>query len=57
MWDGHLSKIDAVQYHIVTEGPPVASQSYRAGPTAIETINKEVDRMLSLDVIELSGGP
>jgi hypothetical protein len=51
MWDGHLGKIEAVQHHIVTEGPPVASQPYRVGPTARENISKEVDRMLSIDVI------
>jgi hypothetical protein len=57
MWDGHLGKIDAVQHHIVTEGPQVASQPYRAGPTARDNINDEVDRMLSLDFIEPSSSP
>jgi hypothetical protein len=57
MWDGRLGKIDAVQHHIVTEGSPVASQPYRAGPTAREKINNEVDRMLSMDVIEPSSSP
>jgi hypothetical protein len=57
IWDGHLGKIDAVQHHTVTEGPPVASQPYRAVPIAREKINKEVDRMLSTDVIEPSGSP
>jgi hypothetical protein len=52
-----LGKIDAVQNHIITECPPVASQPYRAGPTAREKIDKEVDRMLSLYVIEHSGSP
>jgi Reverse transcriptase (RNA-dependent DNA polymerase)/RNase H-like domain found in reverse transcriptase len=57
MWDGHLGKIDAVKHQIVAEGPPVASQPYRAGPTARDKINNEVDRMLSLDVIESSSSP
>ena len=57
MWDGHLGRIDTVQHHIVTEGPPVASQPYRAGPTAEDSINKEIDRMISMDVIEPSSSP
>jgi transposase InsO family protein len=57
IWDGHLGKIEAVQHHILTEGPPVASQPYRVGPTARESISKEVDRMLSMDVIEPCSGP
>jgi hypothetical protein len=47
MWDGHLGNIDAVQHDIVTEGPPVASQPYRAGPTARENINKKGDRIVT----------
>jgi hypothetical protein len=53
MWDGHLRKSEAVQHHIVTEGPPVASQPYQVGPTAREIISKEVDRMLSMEVVVL----
>jgi hypothetical protein len=57
MWDGHLGKIEAVQPHIVTSGPPVSSQPYRAGPMARGLLNKEIDRMISMDVIEPSRGP
>jgi transposase InsO family protein len=57
MWDGHLGQIEAVKHHIVTDGPPVASQPYRAGPTAREAIDREIDRMISMDVIEPSSGP
>jgi transposase InsO family protein len=57
MWDGHLGKIEAVQHHIVTDGPPVASQPYRAGPTARQAIDTEIDRMIAMDVIEPCSGP
>jgi hypothetical protein len=46
-----------VEHHIVTDGPPVASRPYRTGPTAREAIDKEIHRMISLDVIEPSSGP
>jgi hypothetical protein len=46
-----------VKHHIVTDGPPVASRPYRTGPTAREAIDKEIHRMISLDVIEPSSGP
>jgi hypothetical protein len=31
MWDGKLGQIAAVKHHILTSGPPIASQLYRAG--------------------------
>jgi hypothetical protein len=57
MWDGHLGKIEAVQHHKVTGGPPTASQPYRTGPTARQAIDKDIERMMSMDVIEPCNGP
>jgi hypothetical protein len=31
MWEGKLGRISTVKHHILTSGPPVASQPYRAG--------------------------
>jgi hypothetical protein len=57
MWEGHLGKIEAVQHHIVTDGRPISSQPYRAGPSARDAISTEIDRMISMDVIEPTCGP
>jgi Reverse transcriptase (RNA-dependent DNA polymerase) len=46
-----------VKHHILTSGPPVASQPYRAGPKSRTLIDAEVDRMLQMDVIEHASGP
>jgi hypothetical protein len=52
MWNGKLGRISAVKNHILTSGPPVASQLYiRAGPQSRTLIDAEVDRMLQMDVI------
>jgi hypothetical protein len=56
-WDGHLGYISAVQHHIQTTGPRVASQPYRTGPASREVIYAEIKRMLSMDIIEPSSGP
>jgi transposase InsO family protein len=57
MWDGRLGEIPTVEHHIITEGPPIASQPYRAGPASREIIDKEIKRMLDMKVIEPSSGP
>ena len=57
MWDGKLGRISAVKHHIITSGPPIASQPYRAGPSSRTLIDAEVQRMLDMDVIEPSSGP
>ena len=57
MWNGNLGRISAVKHHILTSGPPVASQPYRAGPQSRALIDVEVDRMLQMDVIEPASGP
>jgi Reverse transcriptase (RNA-dependent DNA polymerase) len=57
MWNGKLGRISAVKHHILTSGPPVASQPYRAGPQSRTLIDAEVDRMLQMDVIEPASGP
>jgi hypothetical protein len=56
-WDGHLENIVAVQHHIPTTGPPVATQSYRVGSAARASIDAELQRMKELDVIEPAEGP
>jgi hypothetical protein len=50
MWSGKLGQIAAVEHHIPTRGPPIASQPYRAGPQFREIIDAEVKRMLDMDV-------
>jgi hypothetical protein len=57
MWDGKLGRISTVKHHIVTSGPPVASQPYRAGPQSRTLIDAEIDRMLKMEVIEPAFGP
>jgi Reverse transcriptase (RNA-dependent DNA polymerase) len=57
MWDGHLGQISAVEHHIVTTGPPIASQPYRAGPETRAVIEKEISRMTEMNVIEPASGP
>jgi Reverse transcriptase (RNA-dependent DNA polymerase) len=57
LWDGHLGKIAAVTHRIHTMGPPIASQPYRVGPAARDLIEKELDRMKELDVVEPARGP
>jgi hypothetical protein len=57
MWSGTLGKILAVRHHIPTSGPPIASQPYRVGPQSREVIDKEVKRMMDMDVIEPVAGP
>ena len=57
LWDGHLGNIDAVQHHIPTSGPPVATQPYRVGPAARASIDVELKRMTEMDVIEPAEGP
>ena len=57
MWDGKLGRISAVEHHIPTSGPPIASQPYRAGPHSRTLIDSEVQRMLDMDVIEPASGP
>jgi Reverse transcriptase (RNA-dependent DNA polymerase) len=57
LWDGHLGNISAVEHHIPTEGPPIASQPYRVGPAARELIDKELTRMKELKVVEPASGP
>jgi Reverse transcriptase (RNA-dependent DNA polymerase) len=57
MWDGRFGEILTVENHITTIGPPVASQPYRAGPSSRELIDKEIQRMLDMNVIEPASGP
>jgi Reverse transcriptase (RNA-dependent DNA polymerase) len=57
MWDGRLGEIPTVKHHIPTRGPPIASQPYRAGPASREVIDAEIQRMLSLGIIEPAAGP
>jgi transposase InsO family protein len=57
MWDGRLGEIRTVEHHIPTEGPPIAAQPYRAGPSSRSVIDTEIKRMLSMDVIEPASGP
>jgi hypothetical protein len=57
MWEGKLGRISTVKHHVLTSGPPVASQPYRAGPQSRTLIDAEIDRMLRMDVIEPASGP
>jgi hypothetical protein len=57
MWDGRLGEISTVEHHIPTRGPPIASQPYRAGIASRNFIDKEIQRMLDLKVIEPLSGP
>ena len=57
MWEGKLGCISAVKHHIITSGPPIASQPYRAGPQSRALIEAEVQRMIEMDVIEPASGP
>ena len=57
MWEGKLGRISTVKHHIMTSGPPVASQPYRAGPQYQKLIDAELKRMLQMDVIEPASGP
>jgi hypothetical protein len=57
MWEGKLGCISTVKHHIITSGPPIASQPYRAGPQSRTLIEAEVQRMLDMDVIEPASGP
>jgi hypothetical protein len=43
MFDGHLGEKSAVQHHIQTTGPPVASRPYRTGPASREVIDAEIN--------------
>jgi Reverse transcriptase (RNA-dependent DNA polymerase) len=57
MWEGKLGCISTVKHHIITSGPPIASQPYIAGPQSMTLIESEVQRMLDMDVIEPASGP
>jgi Reverse transcriptase (RNA-dependent DNA polymerase) len=57
MWEGKLGRISTVKHHILTSGPPVASQPYRAGPQSRTLIDAEINRILQMDVIETASGP
>ena len=57
MWEGKLGRISTIKHHIMTSGPPVASQPYRAGPQSRKLIDAELKRMLQMDVIEPASGP
>jgi Reverse transcriptase (RNA-dependent DNA polymerase) len=57
MWDDRLGEIRTVEHRITTIGPPVASQPYRAGTASRELIDKEIQRMLDMKVIEPASGP
>ena len=57
MWSVRLGKIQTVDHHIPTTGPPISSQPYRAGPQALEQIDTEIQRMLKMDVIEPATSP
>jgi hypothetical protein len=56
MWSGKLGHINALRHHIPTIGAPVVTQPYRAGPSAREDIDREVNRMLNEKVIKPSSG-
>ena len=57
MWDEQLENSEAAQHHIVTDGTPIASQPYRTCPTALQATDKEIEYMMSMNVIEPSNGP
>jgi Reverse transcriptase (RNA-dependent DNA polymerase) len=57
MWDGRIGEIRTVEHHITTIGLPVASQPYRAVPASRELIDKEIQRMLDMKVIEPASRP
>ena len=54
MWDGHLGLIKSTEHRIQLEKDaiPAYQQPYRAGPKQRELEKAEIDKMLSLDVIE-----
>jgi hypothetical protein len=57
MWEGKLGRISAIKHHIITSGPPIASQTYRAGPQSRTLIEAEVQGMLEMDFIEPASSP
>ena len=56
LWERHLGNTTAVELHIPTEGPPIASQPYRVGPTARALIDHELTGMKEMKVVEPEGG-
>jgi hypothetical protein len=54
---GLIGKIQTVDHHVPTTGPPISSQPYRAGPQAREQIDAKIQRMFKMDVIEPATSP
>ena len=55
MWiDNSFGEINGVEHRIHTTGGPLRQQRYRAGPRMREEERKEVERMISMKVIEPS---
>ena len=55
MWDGQLGTITAAKHRIDLDPPdsiPIHSVPYRAGPKAREFEKQEIQKMLSMNVIE-----
>jgi hypothetical protein len=55
MWTGGIvGEIAGVEHRITTSGGPIRQHPYRSGPRMREAEQKEVDRMLAMNVIEPS---
>eukprot|EP00170_Pyropia_yezoensis_P000413 contig_2263_g414 len=58
LWSGELGKVEATLHRIQRkpDAKPVHLQPYRAGPHRRDEIEKQINKMLEMDVIEPSDG-